>query len=204
TTLPLPALITPHETNDCEPRHPSRGAKVAVPALHRHLCSTPDRLLLRADHRHGHHLRPHVPGPNRRQRLQKVRKHFPRPGNRVRRHLHCHRDSLRYARHLFPHPAARWSSLPAHYMLTSDFLTLTYVVGMCLALMTALFYPDGLVMTGRGWAYLGLYGVIVLLWSLMATSLAVITRSVAAAVAAPITWMLLIEQLMVQIPMLEK
>lgn len=98
----------------------------------------------------------------------------------------------------------RWSSLAAQYMVTSVFLTLTYVVGMCLALMAALFYPDGLVMTGRGWAYLGLYGVIVLLWSLMATSLAVITRSVAAAVAAPITWMLLIEQLMVQIPMLEK
>ncbi|HCD3017547.1 TPA: ABC transporter permease, partial [Corynebacterium striatum] len=49
----------------------------------------------------------------------------------------------------------------------------------------------------------GLYLGIVLVWSSMATSIAVITRSVAAAVATPITWMLLIEQLLAQIPMFD-
>lgn len=98
----------------------------------------------------------------------------------------------------------RQSSLIAQYVVTSVFLTLTYLVGMCLSLGAALFYPDGLVLNGRGWAYLGLYAVIVLLWSLIAMSIAVITRSIAVAVAAPITWMLLIEQLIVQIPMLEE
>ncbi|MEY8566498.1 ABC transporter permease [Corynebacteriaceae bacterium 7-707] len=98
----------------------------------------------------------------------------------------------------------RWCSLAAQYAVTSIFLTLTYVVGMGLALVTALFYPDGLNVSDRGWVYLGFYGVIVLLWCLMTISLAVITRSLATAVAVPIVWMLLIEQLMIQIPMLEK
>lgn len=97
----------------------------------------------------------------------------------------------------------RVASLAAQYSVTSSFLILTYVVGMGLALVAALFYPDGLAISGRGWTYLALYGVLTLLWSVMATSLAVITRSVVAAVAVPITWMLLIEQLVNVIPMLE-
>src|SRR5699024_11369323 len=55
----------------------------------------------------------------------------------------------------------------------------------------------------RGWAYLAAYLLVVLLWATMATALAVLTRSVAVSVAAPITWMLLIEQLASMVPMLE-
>src|SRR5699024_1005475 len=60
-----------------------------------------------------------------------------------------------------------------------------------------------LAMAPRGWAYLAAYLLVVLLWVTMATALAVLTRSVAVSVAAPITWMLLIEQLASMVPMLE-
>ncbi|WDZ91020.1 ABC transporter permease [Nocardiopsis sp. HUAS JQ3] len=98
---------------------------------------------------------------------------------------------------------ARWTSLAAQTTVESAFLLSTYVIGMCLALTAATFYPDGLTMTARGWAYLALYPLIVVLWAATAASLAVLTRSVAASVAAPITWMLLIEQLVSMLPMLD-
>src|SRR5699024_7411431 len=63
--------------------------------------------------------------------------------------------------------------------------------------------PDGLAMSPRGWAYLAAYLLDVLRWVTMATALAVLTRSVAVSVAAPITWMLLIEQLASMVTMLE-
>lgn len=97
----------------------------------------------------------------------------------------------------------RWSSLTAQYLVESAFLVTTYCIGMPLALLAASLYPDGMDLTGRSWPYLGLYLVIVLVWSSMGTSIAIITRSVAAAVAVPITWMLLIEQLIARIPMFE-
>src|SRR5699024_8203575 len=50
---------------------------------------------------------------------------------------------------------------------------------------------------------LAAYLLVVLLWVTMATALAVLTRSVAVSVAAPITRMLLIEQLASMVPMLE-
>src|SRR5699024_6749329 len=58
-------------------------------------------------------------------------------------------------------------------------------------------------MSPRGWAYLAAYLLVVLLWATMATALAVLTRSGAVSVAAPITWMLLIEQPAAMVPMLE-
>src|SRR5699024_11966020 len=83
------------------------------------------------------------------------------------------------------------------------FLAFAYVVGIGLALVAARFYPDGLAMSPRGWAYLTAYLLVVLLWVTMATALAVLTRSVAGYGAAPITWMLLIEHLASMVPMLE-
>src|SRR5699024_12055409 len=78
-----------------------------------------------------------------------------------------------------------------------------YVVAFGLALVAATFYPGGLAMSPRGWAYLAAYLLVVLLGATMATALAVLTRSVAVSVAAPITWMPLIEQLASMVPMLE-
>src|SRR5699024_4972679 len=88
---------------------------------------------------------------------------------------------------------SRWASLAAQAAVQWAFLAFAYVVGIGLALVAARFYPDGLAMSPRGWAYLAAYLLVVLLWVTMATALAVLTRSVAVSVAAPITWMLLIE-----------
>lgn len=98
----------------------------------------------------------------------------------------------------------RWTSIAAQTVVESAFLVSAYAVGMSFALLAALLYPDGSAMTGRSWPYLVLYLAIVLIWSSMAASIAVITRSVAAAVAVPITWMLLIEQLASMVPMLDR
>src|SRR5699024_2350860 len=65
------------------------------------------------------------------------------------------------------------------------------------------FYPDGLAMSPRGWAYLAAYLLVVLLWVTMAAALAVLTRSVAVSVAAPVTWMPLVEQLASMVLLLE-
>src|SRR5699024_1240607 len=58
-------------------------------------------------------------------------------------------------------------------------------------------------MSPRRCAYLAAYLLVVLLWVTMATALAFLTRSVAVSVAAPLTWMLLIEQLASMVPMLD-
>src|SRR5699024_6477998 len=97
---------------------------------------------------------------------------------------------------------SRWASLAAQAAVQWSFLACAYVVGIGLALVAATFYPGGLAMSPRGWAYLAAYLLVVLLWATMATALAVLTRSVAVSVAAPITWMLLIEQLASMVPML--
>lgn len=97
---------------------------------------------------------------------------------------------------------SRWFSLAAQHLTESVFLVVAYVIGMSGAVLAALLYPDGLDMATRGWSYLGIYLVVVLLWASMGASIAVISRSVATAVAVPITWMLLVEQLVVRIPML--
>lgn len=95
----------------------------------------------------------------------------------------------------------RGTALAAQLIVESVFIIATYIVGMTLALGASLLYPDGLTMTTRGWAYLGVYLIIVLAWAAMTTSLAVITRSVATAIAVPLVWMLLLEQLMSIVPM---
>src|SRR5699024_7096505 len=48
----------------------------------------------------------------------------------------------------------RWTSLAAQAAVQWAFLASAYVVGIGLALVAATFYPDGLAMTPRGWAYL--------------------------------------------------
>ena len=96
----------------------------------------------------------------------------------------------------------RWTSFAAQLLATSSFLSLTYVIGMALAFVAAQFYPDGLIMSAKGWSYLGVYLSIILVWGVVAMSLAVLTRSVAAAIAVPLVWMLLLEQLMSMVPML--
>src|SRR5690625_6183583 len=66
----------------------------------------------------------------------------------------------------------RQSSLIAQYVVTSVFLTLTYLVGTCLSLGAAPFSPAGLVLNGRGWGGLGLCPVSAPLCSRIATSTA--------------------------------
>src|SRR5699024_12008364 len=51
----------------------------------------------------------------------------------------------------------RWTSLAAQAAVQWAFLASAYVVGIGLALVAATFYPDGLAMTPRGWAYLAAY-----------------------------------------------
>ncbi|MBF6360213.1 ABC transporter permease [Nocardia farcinica] len=97
----------------------------------------------------------------------------------------------------------RWTSLLSHLLVVAGFLVASYVLGMVLALLATRCYPDGLAMTGRGWAYLGVYLLIILAWAVVATALAVLTRSVAGAIAGPLVWMLLLEQLMAMVPMLD-
>lgn len=97
----------------------------------------------------------------------------------------------------------RWTSFVARPLVNSGFIAATYAAGMALAVAAAGFYPDGITISAGGWAYLGVYLVIILLWALMAMSLAVLTRSVATAIATPLVWMLLLEQLMSMVPMLE-
>src|SRR5699024_11888635 len=48
----------------------------------------------------------------------------------------------------------RWASLVAQAAVQWAFLAFAYVVGIGLALVAARFYPDGLAMSPRGWAYL--------------------------------------------------
>ena len=98
---------------------------------------------------------------------------------------------------------SRYLSLVAHYVVEGVFLVCAFAIGIPLALLAGMLYPDGLEIGVGALPYWGLYLGIVLVWSSMATSIAVITRSVAAAVATPITWMLLIEQLLAQIPMFD-
>src|SRR5699024_7636148 len=98
---------------------------------------------------------------------------------------------------------SRWASLVAQAAVQWAFLAFAYVVGIGLALVAATFYPDGLAMSPRGWAYLAAYLLVVLLWVTMATAFAVLSRSVAVSVVVPITWMLLIVQLTFMDPMLE-
>jgi ABC-2 type transport system permease protein len=96
----------------------------------------------------------------------------------------------------------RWTSLAAAAVVKSAFLVLTFTSGMALAIAAAQFYPDGITISPRGWAYLVAYLAVVLLWANVSLSLAVLTRSVAAAIAVPLVWMLLLEQLMSMVPML--
>src|SRR5699024_6639109 len=49
---------------------------------------------------------------------------------------------------------SRWASLVAQAAVQWAFLAFAYVVGIGLALVAARFYPDGLAMSPRGWAYL--------------------------------------------------
>src|SRR5699024_10317757 len=94
------------------------------------------------------------------------------------------------------------TSLAAQAAVQWAFLASAYVVGIGLALVAATFYPDGLAMTQRGWAYLAAYLLVALLCAALATALAVRTRSVAGAGAAPITWLLPVDQLGSKLPML--
>src|SRR5699024_8377672 len=64
---------------------------------------------------------------------------------------------------------SRWASLVAQAAVQWAFLAFAYVVGIGLALVAARFYPDGLAMSPRGWAYLAAYLLVVLLWVTMAT-----------------------------------
>src|SRR5699024_12204400 len=97
----------------------------------------------------------------------------------------------------------RWASLVAQAAVEWACLAFAYVVGIGLALVAARFYPDGLAMSPRGWAYLAAYLLVVLLWVPMATALAVLTRSVAVSVAAPITWMIPTEQPASMVPVVD-
>src|SRR5699024_12171204 len=52
---------------------------------------------------------------------------------------------------------SRWASLVAQAAVQWAFLAFAYVVGIGLALVAARFYPHGLPMSPRGWAYLAAY-----------------------------------------------
>lgn len=98
----------------------------------------------------------------------------------------------------------RWPPLLAQYAVASLHLITCYVAGLALATTAAIFvYPDGLDMSARGRLYLGAYLVVVLAWCAITMSLAVLTRSAAASIAGPLTWMLLLEQLISVVPMLD-
>src|SRR5699024_9050308 len=77
------------------------------------------------------------------------------------------------------------------------------IVAIGLALVTVTANLDVLAMTSRGWAFLAAYLLVVLLRAALATALAVLTRSVSVAVAAPITSLLPIVQLASVVPILE-
>ncbi|MCV7592117.1 ABC-2 type transport system permease protein [Micrococcus sp. 140720015-1] len=97
----------------------------------------------------------------------------------------------------------RWTSLASGAVVGTIFLTVTYVVGMALAILVAQFYPDSITIGSRGWPYLAAQLLVILIWALAAAALAVTTRSIAASVAIPIVWMLLIENLIAMVPMLK-
>src|SRR5699024_11361022 len=73
---------------------------------------------------------------------------------------------------------SRWASWAAQAAVEWAFLAFACVVGIGLALVAARFYPAGLAMSRRGWAYLAAYLLVVLLWVTMPPALAVLTRSV--------------------------
>lgn len=94
----------------------------------------------------------------------------------------------------------RWPSLLARLIVLAFFVTAMYILGMILALGVCSLHPAGVDLSGGGWTYLCIYLFQILFWIAIAMNLAVLTRSTAAAVALPMAWLLLIENLISAVP----
>lgn len=97
----------------------------------------------------------------------------------------------------------RWRSMVSGCLIGASFVTLTYSIGVLLALVIGEFYPKGVEIDTRGFQFLVVELLVILVWCLVAGSLAILTRSVAASVAIPLIWILLIENLLAAIPSIQ-
>lgn len=95
---------------------------------------------------------------------------------------------------------ARWTSFLARLIVICVYLTGMYIVGLIAAIGVSSLHPEGVDLSGGGWAYMGLYLLQILFWAAIAMSLAVLTRSTAASVTIPMAWLLLIESLLSAVP----